>query len=179
MKSMSRLWWLILLRGIILIVLAFFVFRHPISALVGIAVYIGISLLFTGITQILVSVFSRNSIDNWGWGLAGGLIEILFAIILLSNPAITAATLPFILGFWIIVFGVMTFANAFQDRKSGMSKWWLGLISGLLMVLVGFLISNNLLVGSLAITIWIGIAFLIAGIANISAALSLKSLRKN
>ena len=179
MKSIKKLWWLTLLRGIVLIVLAFFVFRHPISALVGIAVYIGVSLLFTGISQTILSAVSRNSVENWGWGLAGGLIEILFAIILLSNPAITAATLPFIVGFWIIVFGAMAFANAFHDRKSGMSNWWLGLISGLLTVVIGFIISNNLLAGSIAITIWIGIAFLIAGIVNINAAFALKSLKEN
>ena len=177
MKTLNKLWWLTLLRGIVLIVLAFSVFMHPISALIGIAIYIGISLLITGITQTILSLASRNSNDSWKWGLAGGLIEILFAIILLSNPAITAVTIPFIVGFWIIVFGVMTFVNAFQNRKAGVSNWALGLISGLLAILIGFIISNNLLAGSIAITVWIGIGFLIAGVVVIAEAFALKSLK--
>ena len=47
---------------------------------------------------------SRDSLPNWGWGLAGGLFDIIFALILLSNPALTATTLPFVVGFWIIIY---------------------------------------------------------------------------
>ena len=177
MKTINKLWWLTLLRGIILILLAFFVFRHPISALIGIAIYIGISLLFTGITQTILSLISKNSNENWGWGFAGGLIEILFAIILLSNPAITAATLPFIVGFWIIVSGAMTLSNAFQIKKEGVANWWWDVISGLLSIVIGFIISNNLLAGSIAITIWIGIGFLLAGFVSIKAAIAIKSVK--
>ncbi len=177
MKTLIKLWWLTLLRGIVLLVLAFYVFAQPVSALISIAIYIGISLLFTGISQAIMSVVSRDSNERWQWGLAGGLIEALFAIILLSNPGITAASLSFIVGFWIIVFGVMTFVNAFESRKAGVSNWALGLLSGLISILIGFVISNNLLVGSIAITIWIGIGFLVAGIVSISMALAIRSLK--
>ena len=51
MKTLQKLWWFTLLRGIILVLLAFFVFRHPVNALMGVAIYIGISLLITGILQ--------------------------------------------------------------------------------------------------------------------------------
>ena len=37
--------------------------------------------------------------EGWGWILAGGIFEIVFAFILLSNPLLTATTLPFVLGF--------------------------------------------------------------------------------
>ncbi|WP_296705111.1 DUF308 domain-containing protein, partial [Algoriphagus sp.] len=88
-----------LLRGIILTILAIYIFQNPVSALVGIAIYISISLLFTGITQIIVSLAAKDTIENWGWGLAGGIIDILFAGVLLSNPSLSAASLPFAVGF--------------------------------------------------------------------------------
>lgn len=177
MKKIEKYWWLTLIRGIVLIVLAFFTFIHPISALVGLAIYIGIGLLFTGITQTAIAMMTKDSTENWGWVLAGGIFEIVFAFILLSNPLLTATTLPFILGFWVIVYGVMTFANAFPARKAGMSNWWLGLIGGILSVLLGILISNNLLFGAFTITVWIGIALLIAGIVVITEAFVLKALK--
>jgi uncharacterized membrane protein HdeD (DUF308 family) len=44
MKNQFKYWWLILLRGIILIALAWYVFVNPVGALVGLALYIGIGL---------------------------------------------------------------------------------------------------------------------------------------
>ena len=177
MKKLEKYWWLTLIRGIVLLVLAFFTFRHPVNALVGLAVYLGIGLLFNGIAQTSMAIMTKDSTEGWGWILAGGIFEIVFAFILLSNPLLTATTLPFVLGFWIIVYGVMTFANSFPARKAGMPNWWLGLISGVLSILLGILISNNLLFGALTITVWIGIAFLIAGIVVIAEAFALKALK--
>ena len=176
MKTLSKYWWIALLKGIILIILAIFVFRHPIGALVGVAVYIGVSLLLTGITQTLVSIAGKDAVPNWGWGLAGGLFDIFFSIFFLSNPALTAAALPFVVGFWMIFYGVMTFANAFQAKKEGNSNWGLEMIGGLLTIFIGFVISGNLLAGTLAITIWMGIGFLLAGIIYVFAAFGLKKL---
>ena len=177
MKALKKIWWLTLLRGIILVLLAFFVFRHPLNALVGVALYIGISLLITGIVQTGVSFSFRNTVPNWGWGLAGGLIDILFGFVLLSNPVLTAASLPFVVGFWIIVSGIMSLADAFQSRKEANSLWGFGMVSGLISIVIGYIITNNALVGMLTITTWMGIGFAIAGIVNIMIGFKLKTLK--
>ena len=176
MNKLSKYWWIALLKGIILIILAIFVFRHPVGALVGVAIFIGISLLLTGIIQTIASIAGKNVTPNWGWGLAGGLFDVFFAIVFLSNPALTAAALPFVVGFWMICYGVMTFANSFQAKKEGNSNWGLEMIGGLLTIFIGFVISGNLLAGTLAITIWMGIGFLLAGIIYVFAAFGLKKL---
>ncbi|WP_276388360.1 HdeD family acid-resistance protein [Eudoraea chungangensis] len=177
MKTVSKYWWLTLVRGLVLILLAVMVFKHPVGALVGVAMYLSISLLFVGITQIFMAIATKQTQDNWGWTLTVGLIDVFIAFILLSNPAVTAATLPFVVGFWLIVAGVMNFVNAFQDKKEGLAYWWLGLVGGVLMILIGFKLTNNLLVGTMAITSWIGIGLLLAGIINIAVAFGLKSLK--
>ena len=177
MKTLQKLWWYTLLRGIILVLLAFFVFRHPVNAILGVAVYVGVSLLLTGIVQTGASFASKGVIPNWGWALAGGLIDILFGFVLLSNPALTAASLPFVVGFWIIVSGIMSFADAFQSRKEGNSLWGLGMLGGALSVAIGYFIMSNILVGALTITTWMGIGFAIAGIVNIVIGFKLKALK--
>jgi uncharacterized membrane protein HdeD (DUF308 family) len=55
-----------------------------------------------------------------------------------------------------------------------MPAWWLGLISGILTVIVGYFITSNILFGAIAITIWIGIGFLIAGIVNVMLSFRMK-----
>ncbi|GGZ84188.1 HdeD family acid-resistance protein [Algibacter mikhailovii] len=178
MKTLNKYWWLTLIRGIVLIILAILIFRHPLGALVGLAIYLSVSLLFIGITQVFMSFAVKDTQENWGWTLAVGLIDIFIAFILLSNPAVTAATLPFIVGFWLIVAGVMNFVSAFQDKKEGVPYWWLGLIGGLFTIFIGFVLTNNLLAGTLAITYWIGFGVMLAGIVNIGLAIGLKSLKK-
>jgi uncharacterized membrane protein HdeD (DUF308 family) len=88
MKNQFKYWWLILLRGIILIALAWYVFVNPVGALVGLALYIGIGLLITGIFEISTALSLRKVNDNWGWNLAGGIIDGLFGLVLLSNRAL-------------------------------------------------------------------------------------------
>ena len=161
---------------IILVLLAFFVFRHPVNALIGVAIYIGISLLITGLLQTGASIGFKDLFPNWGWILAGGLFDIVFGFVLLSNPALTAASLPFVVGFWIIVSGIMSFADAFQSKKEGSSLWGLSMLGGVLSVCIGYFIMSNILVGALAITTWMGIGFAIAGIVNIVIGFKLKSL---
>ena len=176
MKNQLKYWWLFLVRGLIFVILAIYVFGHPVGALLGVALYIGISLLITGISLVFLALSSRDVDENWGWRLAGGIIDILFAFVLLSSPGITAAVLPFIVGFWTMVYGVMLFADAFQIKKSGDSNWWLNLLGGLLTIFFGYLIINNELAGAVAITYWIGFAFMLAGILNIVISFRMKKL---
>jgi uncharacterized membrane protein HdeD (DUF308 family) len=178
MKNQFKYWWLILLRGIILIALAWYVFVNPVGALVGLALYIGIGLLITGIFEISTALSLRKVNDNWGWNLAGGIIDGLFGLVLLSNPGVSAAVIPFVVGFWMMVSGVIIFINSFEVKKSGMPAWWLGLISGILTVIVGYFITSNIFFGAIAITIWIGIGFLIAGIVNVMLSFRMKRFIK-
>jgi len=174
MKDPFKFWWLVLLKGIILIALAIFIFINPVEALVGLGIYIGIVLMITGILIISRTLYNHKTDDLFGWHLAEGIIDILFALVLLTNPAVTTAVFPFIVGFWIIIFGVMAFANAMHLMKQKQKQWWVSALGGLLNVIIGFLIITNPVIGALSITIWIGLGFLIYGILNVVIAFGLR-----
>ena len=178
MKEALKYWWLVLIKGIILVVLSFFIFGHPVSALVGLALYIGISLMVTGVLLVITSLSNRQADDQWGWKLAEGIMDVVFAFILLSNPAITATVFPFVVGFWMIFYGIMLFTGSFGNKKAGDKNWWVNLIGGILNVFVGYIIMNDIIAGAFAITFWIGTGVLIFGVVNISAAFRMKSLVK-
>jgi len=165
-----------LLKGIVLIVISFFVFKHPVASLVGLAATIGVAFLLVGIFLIIASIMVRGIDDNWGWRLAGGIIDVIFGFVLISNPGITAAVLPFVVGFWIIVNGVTTFSGSFTAKKEGDSNWWLSLLGGLLAILFGWFVMTDIFTGALAITIWIGLGLFILGIVNIVLSLRLRKM---
>ena len=178
MKQVMKYWWLVLIKGIILVGLSFFIFGHPVSALVGLALYIGISLMVTGILLVITGLSNRKEDDQWGWKLAEGIMDVVFAFILLSNPAVTATVFPFVVGFWMIFYGIMMFVGSFGNKKDGDKSWWMNLLGGILNVIVGYIIMNDIIAGAFAITFWIGTGILIFGIVNISAAFRMKSLAK-
>ena len=176
MKNPFKNWWLILIKGIILLVLAFIAFFQPVTALLGLAIYIGISLLLTGLFVIIAALINRKIDDNFGWHLTIGIVDVLFAFVLLTNPAITAAVFPFIVGFWTVVYGIMLFANSFQVKKAGEKNWWSETLGGILTIIIGYLIMSNLIIGALSITFWMGLGFLLFGALSISIALRLRKL---
>ena len=172
-----KYWWLILIKGLILLILAFVAFFQPVTALMGLAFYLGFSLLLTGLSVITAALINRKSDDSFGWHLSIGIIDVLFAFVLLSNPAITAAIFPFIVGFWIIVYGIMLFANSFQVKKTEEKSWWTETLGGILTIIIGYLIMSNLIIGALTITFWIGLAFLLFGVVSISVAFRLRKIK--
>lgn len=171
-------WWLVLIKGIILIILAFVIFRHPVGTLAGITLYMGIGLLITGIILIIVAVSGRHEVENWSWRLAEGILDVYIGFMLLANPGITAAIIPFIIGFWVIFYGIILFVDSFGSRKAGSGNWWLELIAGIITMVFGHIIAFNPVISIFTITVMIGIPLLIVGVYNIVFAFELKKIRK-
>lgn len=176
MKNPFKYWWLVLLKGIILIVLAGFAIFQPVSALIGLVIYIGISLLVSGALVTISALFNHKTDEHFGWHLTIGIVDILFAMVLLTNPAVTAAVFPFIVGFWTIVYGIMMFVNSLQVKKAGEKNWGMETLGGILALIIGYLIMSNPVLGAITITFWIGLGFLIFGILNIFVALRLRKV---
>jgi uncharacterized membrane protein HdeD (DUF308 family) len=178
MKEKGKKWWLVLIKGIILIAIGLYVFGHPVDALLGVAYFIGIGFLLTGIVVIVLSISTRKESKDWGWKLAEGILDIAFAFILLKHPGITATTLPFILGIWTIVYGIMTFAGSFQAKDDGYSDWWLSTLGGIAAVILGYFITANFSFGTFTITFWIGLAFVVLGVFNTIIAIKAMKVKK-
>jgi len=172
-------WWLILIKGIVLIILAFVIFRHPVETLVGITLYMGIGLLLTGIVLIIAAIAARNVLENWGWRLAEGILDVFIGMMLLANPGVTAVIIPFLIGFWVAFYGILLFADAFGSKKAGFGNWWLELIAGIVTVIMGYVIAFHPVISILAITTFIGISLLIVGLFNVVLSLDIRKVNKN
>jgi uncharacterized membrane protein HdeD (DUF308 family) len=54
-----------------------------------------------------------------GWAIFMGLLSIVAGVVVLVYPGISLATLAVVLGFWLIVLGVMEIVAAFRVRSVG------------------------------------------------------------
>ena len=158
-------WYLQLIKGIVMILLAILVFMSPAGALLAWAIYIGIGLIISGIVIMTLGFSARGVFENWGWRVFEGIIDIFLGFILLANPAVTAAVLPFVIGFWGAFYGIMLFVDAFSDKENTGIK----IISGILIFLLSTTIMFNPLFAGLTLAIWFGIILLVAGIYNVIA----------
>ncbi len=177
-KSLFKNWWLLLVRGIILIILSVFVFRNHGASLLGLSIYIGIAYLFSGIISSVGILSYRKEIDHWGWSLASGLFDILFGILFLTKPELTVSFMVLMLGFWFVFYSIVGVMGSIALKGGGVKNWWIDFAGGIMGVVFGFLIILNPFAGAFTI-IWIlGFALLVIGILNIVAAFLLKSAKE-
>jgi uncharacterized membrane protein HdeD (DUF308 family) len=110
--------------------------------------------------------------QRWGWLLALGiLMVVLGTIALFIMPAATIGTV-LVLGWLLVISGVIEAVHAFRVRKWG--GIFLHLIGGILGVLIGLLIVTHPVAGALAWTLLFASFFTVIGIFRLIAAIRLK-----
>ena len=109
---------------------------------------------------------------KWGWLLAVGISMVfLGTIALFIAPAATIGTI-LVLGWLLVVSGVVEAIQSFRVRKWG--GIFLHLIGGILGVLVGLLIVTHPVAGALAWTLLFASFFTVIGVFRLVAAMRLK-----
>lgn len=154
-------WWL-LISGIIFVVLGFYVWLNPEEALIALALYFGIMLIFAGVGYMMIF-----SAEGSPWHMALGLLNVFVGIIFIANLGVTAASLPFIFAFWSLFAGIIQISAAFH-LKSLNVPWNRPLLSGILGILFAFLIISYPMIGAVSITILMGAYMIIYGTLEIS-----------
>jgi uncharacterized membrane protein HdeD (DUF308 family) len=111
----SSSWGLKLIAGVLCLIAGLAVLRHPlwstIAAPAGLVIIVGFLAIFEGVAGLVVAVQG----GGWGMGVLSAL-GILFGFILVINPLIGVATLPFILGIFMLIGGVVAVGQALRMR---------------------------------------------------------------
>lgn len=157
-------WWLISLKGLIFIFLGMYIFKFPVSGMLGLIIYGGISLLISGIIIAIWAFSSRRENLGWGWQLGEGLLDIIIAVILLSNLGLTVITLPYVFAIYGIITGIFWIIQSSFFKRKGFSFWNILLIGGLFSLVIGSLIFYRPAIAAITIVGIIGILFIVHGI---------------
>ena len=159
----SKNWWLITLKGLIFIFLGMHILRFPVSGMLGLIVYGGISLLLSGIFIISFAITTRKTNPNWTWQTGEGFLDIVLALILLLNIGLTTITLPYVFAFFGILTGIFWIMESFYFKRNNYRYWLVALSAGLFSILIGILIFYRPLHAALTIVAIIGIMFIVQG----------------
>ena len=101
-----------------------------------------------------------------------GIIAVIGGILALANPLVATLTATQLAAIVFVFVGVISIIGAFGEDTFGAKMW--NLVLGVLALLLGISIFNNLLAGMLALTTVVGIIFLAAGITKVLLAFSLE-----
>jgi uncharacterized membrane protein HdeD (DUF308 family) len=132
LRGLADAWWLFLVLGILWILFGMFVLSYNVGSLLALAVFAGVTFLFTGVNQILTA----GRMHSWQWlWVVGGALSILAGIIAFVWPGRTILVLAVILAWFLVFKGIVDVVGALASI--GRPWWWLGLILGILELLLG------------------------------------------
>ena len=168
--DMSKKWWVLLLRGILLLVIGIFSFTNPLVWITFAGAYMlidGIGMLWAG--------FGPQPTGQSRWPmLLVGILGIVAGLIVLGNPIIGGLTLVWVVGAWAIVTGILEIVSAVALRKEIDNEWWL-ILTGVLAIIFGLLVFQNPLAGAFAIQTIFAAFAIVAGIFSIALAFRMRS----
>ncbi len=171
-----KYWWVYPLIGALFLFMGFYVIPHPVETYLAMALFFAVTLLIGGILQISVSYSVRKYMKGWGWQFAMGIFETLLGIFLLANMGVTAVTLPFIVGFWMMFRSIDIMGLAFELQSKGHSKWGWYLAWGILLMIFSWLVIFHPVLGVLTVIYYTAFAFFTAGISYIMLGFKFKKL---
>lgn len=132
----TKYWWVVLILGILLVVGGFAYWFWPAAGYAVASMIFGWLLILGGVVQLCVSA-GINRPRGWGWWLAGGIIDIFVGFLLVRSIVLSEIVFPYFLAFVFMFWGVATLVAAVSQRER--KYWWLYLINGILLLIIGFL----------------------------------------
>jgi uncharacterized membrane protein HdeD (DUF308 family) len=133
LRGVTGVWWLFLILGILWILFGMFVLSYNAGSLLALAIFAGVTFVFTGVNQILS--FGRAE-GGWRWlYIVGGAISIIAGILAFAWPGRTLLVLSVVLAWFLVFKGIIDIVAAFTNH--GRPYWWVTLILGILELLLG------------------------------------------
>ena len=174
--SLSRNWWVIVLRGLAGMTFGLVTFFAPGISLAALVLVFGAYAFADGVLAIISAIRRERSGDRWWLLLLEGIAGIAAGVVTLLWPGITALVLLYVIAAWALVTGVLEIAAAIRLRKAIKGEWLL-ILSGILSVALGVMLVLWPGPGALALVIWIGAYAFVFGALLLALGLRLRSLR--
>ena len=132
--------------------------------------------LFSAVQQFIAAGFA----EGWARWLAVffGVLLLIAGVVSLVEPKSTFAGFADILGFLFVIVGAMWIIEALIAREA-QDLWWLGLISGIAMVILGFWTGGQFFIDkAYLLLVFAGIWALMHGITDIVKAFAVRRVHR-
>src|SRR5262245_59856522 len=174
-NTLTRNWWVVLLRGVAGIAFGIITVMAPSISLAALVILWGAYAFADGVLALVSAIRRAGQDSRWWVLLLEGLVGITAGVLALIWPGLTAIALLYVIAAWALVTGVLEIAAAIRLRKVIAHEWLLALsgIASLAFAVVLFLFPRA---GALAVVLRIGAYALVFGALLVALALRLHSL---
>ncbi len=173
-RHAARLWWVVLIMGVLWIMYGWIVLTFTFKTVLAVAVFFGVALIVAGVSEF----FLASQVDGWKWlWILIGVISIGAGIIALVWPSETFLVLAAIVGWYLMFRGVFDIVTAFLIKDTN-DLWWLSLVVGVAEILIGFWAVGYEGRSIAVLVIWVGAYALAKGITDIFLAFRLRGAGK-
>jgi uncharacterized membrane protein HdeD (DUF308 family) len=113
--------------------------------------------------------------SKWGWFVALGVLLLVCGVIALGNLLLATVVSVYYVGMLMLLGGIVYLVHAFQMRGWDHILFWV--LSGLLYVIAGIFAFINPILTSAALTLFLAVALVIAGIFRLWVGLRAKPMK--
>ena len=174
--QLFRNWWLYLVRAVLAIAFGILALVWPGATTFVLVLLFGTFALGDGIFAIATSITFHRHFERWWALLLEGLAGIILGFLTFLWPGITALILVYFIAAWAVITGIFEIVAAIQFRDVIPGEWAM-ILTGLLSVVFGILLSVFPAVGTLGLVWMIGIYAISDGITQIIFAFRLRGLK--
>ena len=133
----GRAAWVYLAAGILSVLFGAVVLSLVLDwvGLYTVALFVGVFLIAWGVVHVLAALLDQP--PHWVWHLIGGALSVGAGVLAIAWPDVTLFVLAKIIGWALIVWGVLDLLSAFATYAR--RHWWLYLVRGIASMALGFL----------------------------------------
>jgi uncharacterized membrane protein HdeD (DUF308 family) len=176
LQALSRFWWLFIAAGVAWVILALVILQFDQASISTVGVLIGLLLILSAFQNFALGAMTGTGIKWIFW--IFGVFLLVGGVIALMSPENTFAALADIMGFIFLIIGVFWTIDAFMSRGAN-PMWWLGLISGILLLILAFWTSGQFFIEkAYLLLVFAGIWALLHGITDIVRGFQLHALTR-
>lgn len=160
--------WIMLISGVLITILGIIMLFTPLANLVTLALFIGIAMLASGISEIVYCCGEEKG-QRSGWMLASGIITTLLGVWTLfgRGMATLIAIIPFIFAVWVMASSIMRIVGSTSLKAEGFSQWGWLLAFGIVGTILGFILLFTPVLSSTVIAFLIAFMLIVYGVDNI------------
>jgi uncharacterized membrane protein HdeD (DUF308 family) len=169
-ESGEPLWWVLLVTGSLWSIFGLVVFRFDYTSVSAMSILLGTVCLAGALFELIAAVGSHG----W-WRVAHLAFAILFAAIGVTayvHPENTFKALASLFAFYLFFRGLLDIVVALFARPAEL--WWVGLVSGVILVLLAFWASGDFGHKAFLLVVWVGASALAHGIVEIVTAFRIR-----
>jgi uncharacterized membrane protein HdeD (DUF308 family) len=178
LAAAARLWWVLVLQGILGIAFGILAILFPGLALVTLAYIFAIWAIVSGLSHLGEGMRVAEARGrSWPFAVIG-VISLLAGVLAVIVPGITVFGLVLLLGAWLVTQGAMEVYTAYRIRREVTGEWILALV-GIVRTLIGLVILALPVIGALLTATLLAIYAIVAGVTALTLGWRLRGLRSD